>query len=138
MTIRHRARVRAPLAGLEDAVMRIVWQQGRATVESVHGASARTRDLKEVTVRTILRRLEDKGYVRHDVDGRTFVYEAVEPARSLAGRAVKQIIDRFCQGSLEELVTGMVDANVIDDAELQQLEKIARRLARSTPSKKER
>jgi len=37
----------------------------------------------------------------------------VEPARNLAARAVRQIIDRFCQGSVEELVSGMVEAKVL-------------------------
>jgi len=47
-----------------------------------------------------------------------YVYRAAEPARSVAARAVRQIIDRFCQGSVEELVSGMVDANVLSGSEM--------------------
>jgi predicted transcriptional regulator len=50
----------------------------------------------------------------------------VEPARSLAARAVRQIIDRFCQGSVEELVSGMVDAKVLNKDDLDKLEKFVR------------
>jgi BlaI family transcriptional regulator, penicillinase repressor len=77
-------------------------------------------------VRTLLRRLQQKGYLRHEAEGRAFLYQAMEPSRSLAARAVPQIIDRFCQGSVEELVSGMVDANVLSQGELNQLEQLVR------------
>ena len=50
----------------------------------------------------------------------------VEPARNLAARAVRQIIDRFCQGSVEELVSGMVEAKVLSKGELARLEEFVR------------
>jgi BlaI family transcriptional regulator, penicillinase repressor len=120
------ARVRAPLTDLENDVMKVVWSSGPCSVEAVHDVVARTRDVKETTVRTLLRRLEHKGYLRHEVDGRAYVYHAVEPSHSLAARAVRQIIDRFCHGSVEELVSGMVDAQVLSATELKRLEQYVR------------
>src|SRR5262245_50004290 len=72
------ARVRAPLTELEHDVMRVVWTSGSCSVEAVHQVVSRTRDVKETTVRTLLRRLEQKGYLRHDVDGRAYIYHANE------------------------------------------------------------
>jgi BlaI family transcriptional regulator, penicillinase repressor len=106
--------------------MQTVWNSGTCTVEVVYLVVSRKRKLKETTVRTLLRRLEQKGYLEHESDGRAYVYRAVEPARSLAARAVRQIIDRFCQGSVEELVSGMVDAKVLKKGELDKLEKFVR------------
>ena len=128
MTARRtsRARVRAPLTDLENDVMKVVWSSGPCSVEAVHDVVARRRDVKETTVRTLLRRLEHKGYLRHEVDGRAYVYQAMEPSRSLAARAVRQIIDRFCHGSVEELVSGMVDAQVLTPGELKRLEQFVR------------
>jgi BlaI family transcriptional regulator, penicillinase repressor len=120
------ARVRAPLTDLENDVMKVVWSSGPCSVEAVHAVVSRTRDVKETTVRTLLRRLEHKGYLRHEVDGRAYVYHAVEASRSLAARAVRQIIDRFCHGSVEELVSGMVDAQVLTASELKRLEQFVR------------
>lgn len=120
------ARVRAPLTDLENEVMQAVWDAGTCTVEAVHQVVSRKRNLKETTIRTLLRRLEQKGYLTHESDGRAYVYRAVEPARSLAARAVRQIIDRFCQGSVEELVTGMVEAKVLSKGDLERLEKSVR------------
>ena len=68
------AKVRAPLSGLDELVMRVVWDREPCSVEVVHAEVSRTRDLKEATVRTILRRLEQKGYLTHTVDGRAFIY----------------------------------------------------------------
>jgi BlaI family transcriptional regulator, penicillinase repressor len=128
MTPRARlgARVRAPLTDLESEVMHAVWTGGPSSVEAVHQVVSRKRDLKEATIRTILRRLEQKGYLDHEADGRAYIYRAVEHPRSLAARAVRQIIDRFCRGSVEELVSGMVDAKVLSQIELEALEAVVR------------
>ena len=106
--------------------MRVVWTSGPCSVEAVHQVVARTRDVKETTVRTLLRRLEQKGYLRHEIEGRAYIYHAVEASRSLAARAVRQIIDRLCHGSVEELVSGMVDAKVLTKSELKRLEEVVR------------
>jgi len=106
--------------------MQAVWDAAPCTVETVHRVVSANRKLKETSVRTLLRRLEQKGYLRHEEDGRAYVYRAVEPARSVAARAVRQIIDRFCQGSVEELVSGMVDANVLSRNEMDRLEAFVR------------
>jgi len=119
-------RVRSPLTELEGDVMQAVWDAGPCTVETVHQSVSRGRSIKETSVRTLLRRLEQKGYLRHEEEKRAYVYRAVEPARSLAAHAVRQIIDRFCQGSVEELVSGMVDAKVLSKQEMGRLEDLIR------------
>ena len=128
MTRRNKsgARVRIPLTDLENAVMRVVWDSEPCSVEAVFEVVSRDRDLKETTIRTLLRRLEQKGYLQHENEGRAYVYRATERPRSLAARAVRQIIDRFCQGSVEELVSGMVDAKMLSKSEMSRLEKFVR------------
>jgi predicted transcriptional regulator len=107
--------------------MQIIWTGGPSSVEAVYEALIPAGKLKESSVRTMLRRLEKKGYLSHESDGRAYIYRAGEPPRSLAARAVRQIIDRFCRGSVEELVTGMVDAKVLTNDELDQLAQLARK-----------
>jgi predicted transcriptional regulator len=120
------ARVKAPLTELENEVMHVVWDTGPCAVEAVYEAISRKRKLKETSVRTMLRRLEQKGYLQHEERGRAYVYRPVETARNLAARAVRQIIDRLCKGSVEELVSGMVDAKVITKGEMDCLEEFVR------------
>jgi BlaI family penicillinase repressor len=128
MTIRTQpsARIRPPLTDLENEVMQTVWDAAPCTVETVHGRVSRQRSIKETSVRTILRRLENKGYLKHEEEGRAYVYRAAQPARSMAAHAVRQIIDRFCRGSVEELVSGMVDAKVLSKSEMERLEEFVR------------
>jgi len=121
-----RAVMRPPLAELENDVMQAVWKIEPCTVEAVHAIVSRKHELKETSVRSILRRLEQKGYLTHESDGTAYIYRSTETSRSLAARAVRQLIDRFCQGSVEELVAGMVDADVLSKEELKRLEELVR------------
>ena len=107
------------LGELEHAVMQLVWTEGPINAEDVR--ERLPRRLKESTVRTVLRRLEGKGYVSHVIDGRTYVYRAVEAREKVAARAVKRIVDWFCNGSVEEVLVGMVDAKMVDRKQLQAL-----------------
>ena len=114
------------LGAVEQLVMDFVWSHGPCSADACREALAASRPMKDSTIRTMLRRLEEKGYVKHEVDGRTYIYRASEPRQSVAVRAAKNIIDRFCGGSAEELVLGMVDNDVIDR---KQLERLARKIA---------
>lgn len=108
--------------------MDAVWQRKNATAEDVRADLAERHPMKESTARTILKRLEDKGYVRHRVDGRTNVYTGIDAPQNVAAKAVRQIIERFCGGSVEQLLVGMVNDDVVDERELQRLaQRIARR-----------
>jgi BlaI family penicillinase repressor len=122
---------RKALSQLEHLVMDVVWPHGSATAEQVREALAPTRPLKDSTIRTVLRRLEEKGYLQHRAEGRTYVYTSVEPPQAVAAGAVRQIIDRFCGGSMEQLLLGLVNNDVVDEDELQRLaQRIARRKKR--------
>jgi BlaI family transcriptional regulator, penicillinase repressor len=113
------------LGDLEREVMQLVWANGPVTAEAVR--ERLERRLKESTVRTVLRRLEDKGYVTHTVDGRTYVYQAAAPRGRVAAKAVQRIVDWFCNGSIEEVLVGMVDASMLDQRQLRLLaDKVAK------------
>lgn len=113
------------LGDLEREVMQLVWANGPVTAEAVR--EKLERRLKESTVRTVLRRLEDKGYVTHTVDGRTYVYQAAAPRGRVAAKAVQRVVDWFCNGSIEEVLVGMVDASMLDQRQLRLLaDKVAK------------
>ena len=85
--------------------------------------------LKDSSVRTLLRRLESRGLLRHRMDGQVYVYEAAVPPGRLMARAVQQIIDRFCGGSVEKFLVGMVDERVLT---AQEIERLVRRVKKQT------
>jgi BlaI family transcriptional regulator, penicillinase repressor len=119
---------RKPLSELETKLMRFLWAAGPVSSEQVREGLTREHPMKEATVRTVLRRLEEKGYVTHEVEGRTFIYRGLERPEHVAVQAIRQLLDRFCGGSMEQLLVGMVDQKMISPQELNALaKKIAQR-----------
>jgi BlaI family penicillinase repressor len=112
---------RKSLTQLEQLVMDFVWSHPGCTAESCREGLTGQRALKDSTIRTILRHLEEKGYLAHTVEGRTFVYRAAETPRNIAAQAVAQLVERFCGGSVEDLIVGLVDNQVLDPKKLQLL-----------------
>ena len=109
-------RTRAPLGDLEHELLTILWKHGEMTATAVRKHVA--RKLKDATIRTVLRRLEEKGYVTHSVVSGTFIYRAVESAETTAATAVQGIVERFCGGSLERVLLALVDTGFADANEL--------------------
>jgi BlaI family transcriptional regulator, penicillinase repressor len=105
-----------PLGDLEHELLTILWTQGEMTALAVRKQVA--RKLKDPTIRTVLRRLEEKGYVTHSVVSGTFIYRTKESAETTAASAVQGIVERFCGGSLERALLGLVDAGFIDPKQL--------------------
>ena len=123
----------AELGELEREVMRIVWSKAPVSAEAVR--ERLDRGLKEATVRTVLRRLEAKGYVTHEMDNRTFLYTASEPRTHAVARAVKRIVDWF-DGSIDDVLVGMVDADMLDQAQLDRLSQRIEQAKAARPGKK--
>ncbi|HXX24569.1 MAG TPA: BlaI/MecI/CopY family transcriptional regulator [Terriglobia bacterium] len=121
------------LGELEQLLMEFIWSRGPSTAEACRASLLPARSLKDSTIRTVLRRLEEKGFLKHQVAGRTFLYEATQPRRHFAARAVQHIIDRFCGGSVEQLLVGMVENKVLKQKDLEQL---ARRVTLQRGEKK--
>ena len=116
MTVSNRA-----LTDLQQAIVDFIWASKAATAEQVREGLAPKFSLKDSTVRTLLRRLEDRGYLTHRTEGKVFIYESAVPPQSLAARAVQQIIERFWAGSAEQFLAGMVDEKVLTRAQIRKL-----------------
>jgi BlaI family transcriptional regulator, penicillinase repressor len=116
-----------PLGDLEHEILTILWGGEPMTAADIRQKVA--RELKDATIRTVLRRLEDKGYVMHTVEAGTFLYRPRESADRAAADALKGILDRFCGGSIERALQALVDAALIEP---KQLAAIAGRLKRRT------
>ncbi len=82
--------------------------------------------MKDSTRRTVLRRLEEKGYLVYEVSGRPYVYRERVPRKKEATHAIRQIVERFCEGSVEQLLLGMVNDRILT---AEQLEELARKIA---------
>ena len=125
----HRNITKRPLTELQKAILDLLWSEGPASAERVREALRPRYPLKDSSVRTLLRRLETRGLLTHCVEGKVFLYQAAVAPRRLAAGAVRSIIDRFCAGSAEQFLTGLVDEKVLSMAEIRRL---ARRVKKSS------
>ena len=103
-------------------VMSVLWDVGPATVAEVRERI--TDDLAYTTVLTILRTLEQKGYLSHTEDGRAHRYKPLVK-REVAGRtALRRLVDKVFDGSPELLLTQLVSDKNLSDEELRRLRKL--------------
>ena len=114
-----------PLTDLQQAILDFVWANGPSTSEQIREGIRPRHPLKDSSIRTLLRRLEARGFLSHRLDGKTFVYKADVRRHGVAARTVRQIIERFWAGSVEQFLVGMVDEKVLS---LEEIEGLARKV----------
>src|SRR5262245_2373170 len=118
---------RPPSPALTDAeakVMSVLWRTSPATVGDVVAALKKKRPVAYSTVQTMLRILEDKGYVAHEKVARAFVYRPRVDERQARRRALKHVASRLFNDSLGQLVLNVLEDGQIDAEELGQLKKL--------------
>lgn len=103
-------------------VMTVLWDRESGTVNEVR---AKLRDkLAYTTVLTILRILEQKGYVTHEEDGRAHRYLPLVKRESAGTSALKRLLDTVFKGSPELLMTQLVSEHDLSQSELKRLRKL--------------
>lgn len=120
-----------PLARRELEFMNVVWDLQEATAQQVQEALAfQGRKLRESTVRTILRVLEEKGFLKHRLDGRAYVYRSTFAREEAQSMAVRDIAGRLFDGSLPEMVTYLLQREGLSAKEQTTVRDAARRALR--------
>lgn len=103
--------------------MNVLWEKGRATVAEVAEALPKEPGLAYNTVLTIMRILEDKGYLKHTKpkDGRAFVYRPAVSQEQASRSAVRHLLSRFFGNSAEALVLNILDDKKLSEEERQRI-----------------
>ena len=117
----------AALTDAEARVMGVLWRLKTATVAEVVTSLKAQYALSYSTIQTMLRILEQKGYVAHEKVARAFVFQPVVDERQARRRALKHLIGRLFDGSPSLLVSNVLDDDEIDPAELQRLKRMIER-----------
>ena len=102
--------------------MSVLWDLGDATVTEVRERLA--DDLAYTTVLTVLRTLEQKGYVEHTGEGRAHRYHPLVKREAAGRNALRWLLDKVFQGSPELLMTHLVSDQNLSDEELRRLRKL--------------
>ena len=125
------------LTRAESEIMRVLWDRDGATVHEV--VEGLPRAVAYTTALTLLRILEQKGYVRHEPHpsgGRAHVYRPVVPASKTRQLHVRDLVDRLFGGRPDQLVVGLLDDENLTRAELERLRSaIESRLKTDGPSR---
>jgi len=106
----------------ELAVMSVLWRLGSATVTQVK--EELDEPLAYTSVLSALQTLEDKGYVRHEAEGRAYRYFPAVEAATAGGSAITRIKDAIFQGSAERLFAQLVNDEGLSRAELERMRKL--------------
>jgi predicted transcriptional regulator len=114
----------ASLTDRESQIMDVLWRLETATADEIRALLP--GDPHDSTVRTLLRVMEQKSLVTHDVKDRTFVYRARIAQNRAQRKAVKGLLDRLFGGSVKNLVLQLLDDEEITPEELQRLARSAR------------
>jgi predicted transcriptional regulator len=109
------------LSPAQREIMEIIWRRGEVTANEVRLVLSRTRKVARNTVRTLLERMEDKGWLEHRAEGRTFLYTAARPRQDAVGQKVREIVETVCGGSPETLVSALLDYRGLRPDELKRI-----------------
>jgi len=110
---------------MELEIMKVVWERGKATVHDVKEALSRGKKKPAYsTVLTMMRKIEAKGYLEHDVDGRTYVYRPTISRRAVRHSMLGDLLDRAFDGSPLALVNSLIDQKRISAKELREIRKL--------------
>lgn len=115
------------LGRLELQIMNVVWDKGQATVHDVKDVISRGRKPAYSTILTMMRKLEAKGYLKHDVDDRTYVYRAIISRQTVRQGVLGDLLDRLFEGSPLLLLNSLVEQNRISEEEVREIRKLIRK-----------
>src|SRR5260370_11312917 len=94
------SRATARLGRVQHEIMQVLWQRGRATAREITEELSRARPIAHSTVQTLLRKLEAKGAVTHDLEDRTFVFRPLFQQAEVRETATRDLLTRVFHGSV--------------------------------------
>ena len=112
------------LGRLELQIMNVVWEKGKATVHDVKDVLGEGRKPAYSTILTMMRKLEAKGYLEHDVDDRTYVYRPIVSQEAARRGILGDIVERLFEGSPSLLLNSLVEQNRMSEKELKKIQEL--------------
>ena len=108
----RRSKLPPPLSEAQLEIMEIVWERGETTVADVWNALAPRRGVSRNTVQTLMSRLDERGWLRHRADGKTFFYRAAHPREASQRQLVRNLLQSAFGGAAEGLVMTLLETGV--------------------------
>jgi predicted transcriptional regulator len=120
--VKPAARIR--LGNLQLQIMQVLWERGPSRVAEVHEALGAGGGLAYTTVATMLRKMEDRGLVAHETEGRSFIYRGAVTEKQVSQDMAGDLLDRVFAGSLSAMVSHLLTTREVGAGELKRLEEL--------------
>jgi BlaI family transcriptional regulator, penicillinase repressor len=112
------------LGRVQLRIMKVLWERGRASAREITELLNRDERIAHSTVQTLLRKLEAKGAVAHDVEERVFVFRPLAKQDKVTKGATRDLIDRVFAGSASGLISYLLRNERVRPAELEQIKRL--------------
>jgi BlaI family penicillinase repressor len=122
--MRHRSRT---LTEQELEIMKVVWERERATVRDVYEALLERRKVAYTTVMTMMKILEQKGFLKKSQEDRAYVYRPAQAKRQVIGAMVRDFVNRVFNGSAEPLLVHLVEDHHLSQKDLEEIARLRRK-----------
>lgn len=113
-----------PLSRAQREVMELIWDAGEASVQEITEKLNEQRPVARNTVRTLMERMEAKGWLAHRSEGRSFIYSATVPREESLGQRVKDMVEKACGGNPEKLMMALLDYRGLSEDEAERIRKM--------------
>lgn len=120
-------RKRPAMSPAETEALRLVWELKKATVQQVYDALPENRKVTYVTVATLLRRLEDKGYIKHRIQGKAFAYIPAVKKEDVINRTIGDLVQRLFGGNPVPLMQHLAMHTEISDEDIEKLRELVKK-----------
>ena len=108
----------------ELAIMKVVWRLESATVRDVYESLLARRQIAYTTVMTMMRILEEKGYLKKTVAERAHVYRPVKPRHQVLGAMLRDFVDRVFDGASDAVLVHLAKDNRLTERQRQMVKKM--------------
>ncbi len=112
------------LGRVQWRIMQVLWEKGRVNAREITDALNRIEPIAHSTVQTLLRKLENKGAIDHDIDERTFIFYPLVEVENVTRSALKDFVDKIFEGSPAGLVSYLIKNEYIPPEELENIRKL--------------
>jgi len=112
------------LGDLQLRIMKILWERRLASVADVHAALAASGDLAYTTIATMLRKMERRGLVSHQLEGRSFIYRPAVKEEAVSRSMAEHVLDKLFEGSLAGMLNHLLTNREVSRDELARLERL--------------
>lgn len=117
------ARPKSPIpTKAEREILEILWTKEHASAREVTEALSKIKAVAFTTVQTMLKILDDKGFITHRSEGRTFIYRPAISRSQVRNSALRQLLGQFFNGSPQALAQHLIEEHRVDLAELEALQ----------------